>query len=383
KIPRQHSMYSFNLKNIDPSGDLACLFAKSLIDESNKWHRRLGHVKFKNLNKLVKGNLVRGLPSKIFNNDHTCVACQKGKQHKASCKITPLFPLLLTQAAVAEGEDSGTHTESQPTPSPTQPKGIGGSGWDQVYLPYDSPLSGGYTSDRDEGSLNMEALYALCTNLSNRVLALETSISHHQAWLRSVSLLSKNTKLSKRKSVSEQGRKTAKSGPTKDGSDKLDAELDEDMEPDVSTARQKLSIDGPTTTPTTSTIFDDEEINLENTLIKLKDDKAKGRFTHSQLKKKSFEEIRGLYIKKQELVADFVPIGSKEDERMIKDLNKKAEEESSDKERRYPLTTRTLKRMMSLRLIAESASDAAYDLLRFIQKQINESGGHDRGENDL
>ncbi|GJT66109.1 hypothetical protein Tco_1017589 [Tanacetum coccineum] len=41
---------------------------------------------FKNLNKLVKGNLVRGLPSKIFENDHTCIACQKGKQHKASCK---------------------------------------------------------------------------------------------------------------------------------------------------------------------------------------------------------------------------------------------------------------------------------------------------------
>nr|GEY37209.1 ribonuclease H-like domain-containing protein [Tanacetum cinerariifolium] len=40
---RQHNMYSFNLKNIDPSGDLACLFAKASIDESNKWHRRLGH----------------------------------------------------------------------------------------------------------------------------------------------------------------------------------------------------------------------------------------------------------------------------------------------------------------------------------------------------
>ncbi|GJY30190.1 putative ribonuclease H-like domain-containing protein [Tanacetum coccineum] len=38
------------------------------------------------MNKLVRGNLVRGLPSKFFENDHTCVACQKGKQHKASCK---------------------------------------------------------------------------------------------------------------------------------------------------------------------------------------------------------------------------------------------------------------------------------------------------------
>nr|GEX34366.1 ribonuclease H-like domain-containing protein [Tanacetum cinerariifolium] len=85
KIPRQHNMYSFNLKNIDPFGDLSCLFAKASIDKSNKWHRRLGHVNFKNLNKLMKGNLVRGLPSKIFENDHTCVACQKGKQHKAFC----------------------------------------------------------------------------------------------------------------------------------------------------------------------------------------------------------------------------------------------------------------------------------------------------------
>ncbi|GKD06222.1 putative ribonuclease H-like domain-containing protein [Tanacetum coccineum] len=59
---------------------------QATTNESNKWHRRLGHVNFKNLNKLVKGNLVRGLPSKIFQNDHTCVACQKGKQHKASCK---------------------------------------------------------------------------------------------------------------------------------------------------------------------------------------------------------------------------------------------------------------------------------------------------------
>nr|GFB67201.1 hypothetical protein [Tanacetum cinerariifolium] len=79
-----HNMYSFNLKNIDPSRDLSCLLAKASIDGSNKWHRRLGHVNFKNLNKIVKGNLVRGLPSKIFKNDHTCVACHKGKQHKAS-----------------------------------------------------------------------------------------------------------------------------------------------------------------------------------------------------------------------------------------------------------------------------------------------------------
>ncbi|GJW17530.1 putative ribonuclease H-like domain-containing protein [Tanacetum coccineum] len=86
RVPRQNNMYSFNLKNLVPSRGLAFLIAKATLDESNKWHRRLGHVNFKNLNKLVKGNLVRGLPSKIFKNDLTCVACKKGKQNKASCK---------------------------------------------------------------------------------------------------------------------------------------------------------------------------------------------------------------------------------------------------------------------------------------------------------
>ncbi|GJR51175.1 putative ribonuclease H-like domain-containing protein [Tanacetum coccineum] len=38
------------------------------------------------MNKLVKGNLVRGLPSIFFENDQTYVACQNGKQHRASCK---------------------------------------------------------------------------------------------------------------------------------------------------------------------------------------------------------------------------------------------------------------------------------------------------------
>ncbi|GKA37216.1 ribonuclease H-like domain-containing protein [Tanacetum coccineum] len=67
-------------------GGLTCLFAKAIIDESNLWHRMLGHINFKTINKLGRGNLVKGLPSKLFENDHNCVACQKGKQHKASCK---------------------------------------------------------------------------------------------------------------------------------------------------------------------------------------------------------------------------------------------------------------------------------------------------------
>nr|GEU56842.1 putative ribonuclease H-like domain-containing protein [Tanacetum cinerariifolium] len=86
RVPRENNMYNVDLKNIVPSGDLTCLFAKATLDESNLWHRRLGYINFKTINKLVKGNLVRGLPTKVFKNNYTCVACKKGKQHRASCK---------------------------------------------------------------------------------------------------------------------------------------------------------------------------------------------------------------------------------------------------------------------------------------------------------
>nr|GEU60780.1 putative ribonuclease H-like domain-containing protein [Tanacetum cinerariifolium] len=86
RTPRQHNMYSIDLNNVVLHKDLACLVAKASIDEYMIWHRRLGHLNFKTMNRLVRYNLVKGLPSKCFENDHTCTACLKGKQHKASCK---------------------------------------------------------------------------------------------------------------------------------------------------------------------------------------------------------------------------------------------------------------------------------------------------------
>ncbi|GJY67751.1 putative ribonuclease H-like domain-containing protein [Tanacetum coccineum] len=67
KIPRKDNMYNFDMKNIVPKESLTCL--------------------------LVKDNLVRGLPTKHFENDQTCVACLKGKQHRASCKSKVLNPI--------------------------------------------------------------------------------------------------------------------------------------------------------------------------------------------------------------------------------------------------------------------------------------------------
>ncbi|GKE42593.1 putative ribonuclease H-like domain-containing protein, partial [Tanacetum coccineum] len=65
RAPRKNDVYSLNLKNIIPSGGVTCLVARASDDEAIH---------------------VRGLPSKTFKHDHSCLACRKGKQHKASCK---------------------------------------------------------------------------------------------------------------------------------------------------------------------------------------------------------------------------------------------------------------------------------------------------------
>ncbi|GKA32739.1 ribonuclease H-like domain-containing protein [Tanacetum coccineum] len=64
KVSRKNNMYSVDMKNIVPKEILTCLVAKATLDESMLWHMRLGHVNFKIINKLVKENLVRGLPVK-------------------------------------------------------------------------------------------------------------------------------------------------------------------------------------------------------------------------------------------------------------------------------------------------------------------------------
>nr|GEU49420.1 hypothetical protein [Tanacetum cinerariifolium] len=66
RVPRENNIYNVDLKNVVPLGDLTCLFAKATLDESNLWHKRLGHINFKTMNKLVKGSLVRGIVPKLL-----------------------------------------------------------------------------------------------------------------------------------------------------------------------------------------------------------------------------------------------------------------------------------------------------------------------------
>nr|GEY53559.1 hypothetical protein [Tanacetum cinerariifolium] len=249
-------------------------------------------------------------------------------------------------------------------------EGVGGSEQDQAKLPHDSPLLG-----------------FLLWRLSRMLKEILT-------------LMARIKKLEKR------WEENAKSGPTKDDSAELDAELDEDIEyidtkEAMNKGRQSIvdtaRPDDDTGRPDVST----------DTLIKLKDDKAKGvafkdsevtnrparsiltlkplptidpkgkrkgvleepesakkmtksDFDAAQIARQlevelqaevereiqreeqaSMDYIANLYDEVQaridanhelaELIADFVPIRSEEDERRIRDMNKKAEEESNDK----------------------------------------------------
>nr|GEY13152.1 ribonuclease H-like domain-containing protein [Tanacetum cinerariifolium] len=74
-IPRKHNLYTFSLNELALQGPLTCLIAKASQNESTLWNRRLGPVNFRNTNKLVKGNLVRGLPFKA-------IRCDNGTEFK-------------------------------------------------------------------------------------------------------------------------------------------------------------------------------------------------------------------------------------------------------------------------------------------------------------
>nr|GEX42474.1 putative ribonuclease H-like domain-containing protein [Tanacetum cinerariifolium] len=457
---------------------------------------------------------------------------------KFSGKITPTFPNMLIQA---EGEEGTNRSEG-----------------DQVQSPHNSPLLGGHTSDRAEGTLNLKELFYICTNLSNTVFALETikdaqaaeiitlkskikklekkcrpSISHHRAWLKSVKStfdgldadhvmdymdteelvnegrLSEETEELKlttdTKEITQDKGSGKKGGSTK--------ELVSTARPEESTVRPDVGTADPIAPPTTTTsIFDDEDITMAQTLIKMKEEKAKekrmsikdiedsSRPTRSILTLKPLltivlkekgkdaevarlvyeEELAELEREKEKrereeeaskaVIAEMYDEVQEFDDEISKEygwiqtLSAKGKdicrnsrfdrmdlrelynlvmqrfetassegvdlvlwgglrtmfEETADDdlwknqeewilkswnfyenyrvhtltfkdgikihllaEERYPLTKETLERMLALRLIAESESEAIFDLLRFIQKQIDESGSHDGSEKDL
>ncbi|GJS74803.1 putative ribonuclease H-like domain-containing protein [Tanacetum coccineum] len=234
---------------------------------------------------------------------------------------------------IFDGDQSPKTSSSHATTQDSRDslEGTNGNEGDQVQTPHDSPLSGGHTSDRAEGALNLQELSVLCTNLSNKVLALE-SIKDAQAVEIKCERVSMKKRFGKKEYVSKQGRKKSKPESTLDDSTVFDdQDVDHGMEymdteeavdegrqrgeteevkltddtevvkdksggdkggnaeelvsttrPEVSTARpnidatrQEDSVVEPRTPPTTRSIFDDEDITMAQTLIKMKKEKAK------------------------------------------------------------------------------------------------------------
>ncbi|GKD19532.1 hypothetical protein Tco_1208690, partial [Tanacetum coccineum] len=181
----------------------------------------------------------------------------------------PNEPPLLEGHTSGSGEGSMEHTfELMNTVPPT---------------PHDSPLMGGYTPGSDEGRLKLKELMAIFKKLKRKR---ESSISHPRKRIyRQVESSSDDLD---EEDTSKQGRTSDKTKPMfKDSDfDDLDDLVDEGMtfvqEKDVenqgvSTAGEEVSTAAPRTPPTTTTVFDDEDVTMAmaQTLIKMKEEKAK------------------------------------------------------------------------------------------------------------
>nr|GEX74414.1 hypothetical protein [Tanacetum cinerariifolium] len=305
--------------------------------------------------------------------------------------------------------------------------------------PHDSPLLGGHTPGSDKGSMTQKELMNLCITLSQKVLDLE-NVKTVQA-NEIASLKKRVTKLEQRQSSrilgfhpfrAEEEVIVEDKGSGQKGGSK--AETISTTRPDISAARPEVSTAEQKTPPTT-TLFDDEDVTIADTLTKKRDQdqierdatvslkiqadldekvriererqeeaskaaigelydevhaqidadheltarltheeqekytveerykllaeffkerkkqlakerveatrskpptktqlrnlmmtylKHTGRFTHAQLKSRSFEEIQKLYTKEHKWVDAFVPIGSEEDEKRVRSRKKRA-----------------------------------------------------------
>ena len=107
---RYENLYLVNF-NASEAQLSTCLFTKSSmgwlwhrrlshVSMGWLWHRRLGHVGMKQLNRLIKHDLVKGLKDVVFEKDKLCSSCQAGKQvgntypKKSMMSTSKVFELL-------------------------------------------------------------------------------------------------------------------------------------------------------------------------------------------------------------------------------------------------------------------------------------------------
>nr|GEX64939.1 ribonuclease H-like domain-containing protein [Tanacetum cinerariifolium] len=148
RVPRENNMYNVDLKNIVPSGDLTCLFAKATLDESNLWHRRLGHINFKTMNKLgIKKEF--SVPRTPQQNGIT----ERKNRTLIEAARTMLADLLLLIPFWAKAVNTACYVQNKGNPQQAlKDKGVIDSGCSQhmtgnmSYLPDFEELNGGYVA---------------------------------------------------------------------------------------------------------------------------------------------------------------------------------------------------------------------------------------------
>ncbi|GJR44425.1 hypothetical protein Tco_1312528 [Tanacetum coccineum] len=250
---------------------------------------------------------------------------------KFSRKVTPLFDSMLVPHQAPEGEGSEQPTEPQPTPSPTQPSTgdqppvtDSSSSHDTTQDSRDS-LEGTNGSEGDQRNHEGGRLRKETEELNELVLELQstrisTSYSNDPPTnnkcglkMRNLSVDVYETKAELEKEEEERQRQELASV---DYITNLYDEVQAKM--DASEEKKQLAVERSTAIRKKPPI----RTQLRSLMMTYLNHTC--RYKHAQLNKKTLEEIQALYIKEQERAADFMPIGSEEDERMIEKMNKKA-----------------------------------------------------------
>nr|GEV21157.1 ribonuclease H-like domain, reverse transcriptase, RNA-dependent DNA polymerase [Tanacetum cinerariifolium] len=178
--------------------------------------------------------------------------------------------------------------------------------------PYDSPLSGGHTPRSDEDRPNLLELINTCTQLSNRVLALEEAQTTQDKVITKLKLRVRRLEKKRKARTSQPMKRRLFKGrvetPTdKSFEDKGSGEKGGSTADQVSTARPEVcttsvpvnvSVATPSTPPTTTTIFDVEELpRLTRSTTTLQplptiDPKDKGKGVLVEKKPKKIEKVK-------------------------------------------------------------------------------------------
>ncbi|KAJ9552532.1 hypothetical protein OSB04_016577 [Centaurea solstitialis] len=80
---RKTNLYTIKLRHM-LANKSQCLITKKSSHQSLLWHRRLSHLNYRYLDRLVKQRLVSGIPMIKFEPDQICSGCAQGKMKRAS-----------------------------------------------------------------------------------------------------------------------------------------------------------------------------------------------------------------------------------------------------------------------------------------------------------